>query len=92
MDDFWPWLDPGWAGLGESRSAWPSTIFPITFDIDFLMYFGMDLASIFDTFWTFVNHFYFKTSTIEKTLIFIEIPSKNGALKTWKIQLLRGTL
>ena len=56
------------------------------------MHFGMDLASIFDTFWTFGYHFRFKMSTIEKTLIFIEIPWTNGASELWKIQLLRGTL
>ena len=92
MDEFWPWGDLGWARLGESRSAWPSTIFSTSFDIDFLTHFGMELASIFDTFWTFVHHFCFKTSTIEKTWIFIEIPWTNGASELWKFQLLRGTL
>ena len=92
MDEFWPWSDLGWARPGESRSAWPSTVFPITFDIDFLIYFGMDLASIFDTFWTFVHHFRFNPSAIEKVWIFIEFPSKIEALEPWKIQLLRGTL
>ena len=92
MDEFWPCLDFRSAGLGGSRSAWPSTIFPTSFDIDFLIHFGMDLASIFDTFWTFVRHFRFKTSAIEKAWIFMDFPSKIGALEPWKIQLLRGTL
>ena len=92
MDGFWPWSYLRWARLGGSRSARPSTIFPTSFDIDFLTHFGMELALIFDTFWTFVHHFCFKTSTIEKTLIFIKIPWTNGALEPWKIQLLRGTL
>ena len=56
------------------------------------MYFGMDLASIFDTFWTFGHRFRFNPSAIEKAKIFIEIPWKNGAPEPWKIQLLRGTL
>ena len=56
------------------------------------MHFGMELASNFDTFWTFVRNFRFKTSTIEKAWIFIEFPSKIGTLEPWKIQLLRGTL
>ena len=61
----------GRQGPRGSRSALPSTIFPTSFEIDFLMYFGMDLASIFDTFWTFVRHFRFKTSAIEKAWIFM---------------------
>ena len=56
------------------------------------MYFGMELASIFDTFWTFVHNFRFNPSAIEKVWIFIEFPSKIEALEPWKIQLLRGTL
>ena len=90
--DFWCWRYLWRAWPGDSRPACPSTIFPPSFDIDFQGHFGMDLASIFDTFWTFVHHFCFKTSTIEKTWIFIQIPWTNGALEPWKIQLLRGTL
>ena len=81
--DWWTWGPPGPVGRGRpchSPSSRPR------------LHFGMDLASIFDTFWTFVHHLCFKTSTIEKTWIFIEIPWTNGALEPWKIQLLRGTL
>ena len=38
------------AGHGGSRPAWPSTIFPTSFDMDFPMHFGMDLASILEPF------------------------------------------
>ena len=38
------------AGPGGSRPAWPSTIFPTSFDMDFPMHFGMDLASILEPF------------------------------------------
>ena len=92
MDEFWPCRDLRWARLGGSRSAWPSTIFSTSFDIDFLTLFGMDLASIFDTFWTFGHHFRFNPSAIEKVWILVEFPSKVEALEPWKIQLLRGTL
>ena len=92
MDGFWPCLDLRRAQLGESWPAWPPTIFSTSFDIDFLMHLGMDLASIFDTFWTFGYHFRFNPSTIEKVWIFIEFPLKIEALEPWKIQVLRGTL
>ena len=51
----------------------------------------MDLASIFDTFWTFVRHFRFNPSAIEKVWIFIEFPLKIAPLEPWTIRLLRGT-
>ena len=40
----------GLAGPSGSRPDWPSTIFPTSFDMDFPMHFGMDLASILEPF------------------------------------------
>ena len=48
--DFWCCLYLSPAGLGGSRPAWPSTIFPTSFDMDFPMHFGVDLASILEPF------------------------------------------
>ena len=57
IDGFWPWLDFGFARPGGSRSALPSTIFSTSFDTDFLMHLGTDLASIWDHFWTILVSF-----------------------------------
>ena len=56
--DFWTWLDFPWARPGGSRPAWPSTIFPTSFDMDFPMHFGMDLASILEQTWNIYTPFW----------------------------------
>ena len=49
--DFWCWRYLRPAGLGGSRPAWPSTIFPTLFDMEFPGHFGTDLASILKLIW-----------------------------------------
>ena len=56
--DFWCWRYLRSAGPGESWPAWPSTIFPTLFDMDFPGHFDMDLASILKQFWNICISFW----------------------------------
>ena len=56
--DFWCCRYLGPAGPGDSRPAWPSTIFPTLFDMEFPGHFGTDLASILKQFWNICISFW----------------------------------
>ena len=55
--DFWCWRYLGSAGPGESRPAWPSTIFPPLFDMVFPGHFVWIWHRFWSNFGTFAYHF-----------------------------------